>query len=177
MLSIRAKNKLYAEIPVDSLVLGGGAPVYKRESLRPSYLNRKKRVNLDKLPEARRLDKVFLDLLSSPNLCSRRPLYEQYDSEVGLAKIIGPGSNGGLVRVPNTRRALAVATDCNSRYVYLDPYLGAAAAVCESARNVACCGARPIGISNCLNFAILICPKVITCFRKVYAVCETLARL
>ena len=153
MLSIRAQNKLYAQIPANSLVLGGGAPAYKRKSLRPRYLSRKKRVNLDKLPEAERLDHVFLELLTSPNLCSRRPLYEQYDSEVGLARVIGPGSNGGLARIPDTQRGLAVATDCNSRYIYLDPYIGTAAAVCESARNVAACGAKPIGISNCLNFA------------------------
>ena len=153
MLSIKAENKLYARIPAKSLVLGGDAPVYKRKSQRPRYLSRKKRVNLDKLPETKHLDRVFLELLGSPNLCSRRPIYEQYDSEVGLARVIGPGSNGGLARIPNTRRALAVATDCNSRYIYLDPYIGTAAAVCESARNVACCGARPIGISNCLNFA------------------------
>ena len=153
MLSIRAKNKLYAEIPADSLVLGGKAPVYKRKSLRPRYLSRKKRVNLTKLPEMKALDKIFLQLLASPNLCSRRPLYEQYDSEVGLARVIGPGSNGGLARIGASQRALAVAADCNSRYTYLDPYIGTASAVYESARNVACCGAKPIGISNCLNFA------------------------
>ena len=153
MLSVRFKNRLYAQIPAKSLVLGGGAPAYKRKSLRPRYLSRKKRVNLNKLPEAERLDQVFLKLLASPNLCSRRPLYEQYDSEVGLARLIGPGGNAGLARIPGTQRALALATDCNSRYVYLDPYVGTAAAVCEGARNVASCGAKPIGISNCLNFA------------------------
>ena len=152
-LSIRMKNKLYAKVEAKSLVLGGGAPVYKREVKRPKYLDEKKNDLLNDISPVEDLGQSFISLLGSPNLCSRRQLYEQYDSEVGLASVFGPGSNGGLVRIPGTQRALAVSVDCNSRYVYLDPYLGTMAAVCESARNVASCGAKPIGISNCLNFA------------------------
>ncbi len=144
---------LYADVPVNSLALGKGAPRYKREQRRPAYLDASKDLEYKQLLESEPLAELFLKLLASPNLCSRAPLYEQYDSEVSLACLAGPGYNAGVARIPNTKKALAISLDCNSRYVYLDPYLGTAQAVCEGARNVASCGARPIGISNCLNFA------------------------
>ncbi len=154
MLRIFHHNKLHAELPAESLVLGGGAPRYKREKSKPSYLKKiRPFVTIEKASSRKDLATIFLELLSSPNLCSRRPLYEQYDSEVGLSRVIGPGGQGGLARIPGTNKGIAVATDCNSRYVFLNPYVGTASAVCESARNVAVCGAKPIGITNCLNFA------------------------
>ncbi|HMW60814.1 MAG TPA: phosphoribosylformylglycinamidine synthase subunit PurL, partial [Leptospiraceae bacterium] len=150
-LKIRWQGKLCTDIPADSLVLGGGAPRYKRDTSRPAYLDQVADANqlLQKRPPQK---EGMLALLSSPNVCSRRPVIEQYDSEVGLARVLGPGGDGGIARVPGTNKGISVSTDCNSRYVFLDPYKGAAQAVFESARNVAVTGAEPLGITNCLNF-------------------------
>ena len=153
LLRIFFKDQVYAEIPVASLVLGEGAPKYKRKTRIPSHIKEKQQLKEEDLKEITNYQETLLSLLKNPNISSRRPLYEQYDTEVGLLRVQGPGSNGGLVYIPETKQGLAVSTDCNSRYVYLDPYQGAISAVCEGARNVACCGAKPIGITNCLNFA------------------------
>ena len=96
--------------------------------------------------------KVLLQLLGSPNLCSRRWVYEQYDQLVQSATVLRPGGDAAVLRVPGTGRGLAVATDCNPRFCALDPYLGALHAVAEAARNVAVTGARPLAVTNCLNF-------------------------
>jgi phosphoribosylformylglycinamidine synthase len=153
-LKIFKEGKLKAEIPAESLVLGGGAPRYKRDEKRPLYLDEVRILDEANIPDIRNtIDKVIQLLLSSLNICSRKPLYEQYDTDVGLVEVIGPGLDGGLARVPNTNKGVAVSTDCNSRYTYLDPYQGAIFAVAESARNVLVTGAKPIGITNNLNFA------------------------
>ncbi|GBF49649.1 phosphoribosylformylglycinamidine synthase II [Leptospira ryugenii] len=154
ILRIRKDGKLKAEIPAESLVLGGGAPRYVRETKRPAYLDTAKEFGLNSIKdlEHKDLSKVLVQFLSSPNVCSRRPIYEQYDTEVGLVKVVPPGQDGGLVRIPGTKKGIAVSTDCNSRYTYLDPYHGAAFAVCEAARNVVATGAEPYGVTNNLNF-------------------------
>ncbi|EMY69424.1 phosphoribosylformylglycinamidine synthase subunit PurL [Leptospira vanthielii] len=154
ILRIRKDGKLKAEIPADSLVLGGGAPRYVREEKRPAYLDEVTKFDSSKIPDlqADTVSQTLNTLLSSLNITSRRPLYEQYDTEVGLVKVVEPGEDGGLVRIPGTKKGIAVATDCNSRYTYLNPYEGAQIAVCESARNVAATGAEPYGVTNNLNF-------------------------
>lgn len=154
ILRIRKDGKLKAEIPAESLVLGGGAPRYVREEKRPSYLDEVVKFDPNKIPDlkADTVPQTLNSLLSSLNISSRRPLYEQYDTEVGLVKVVEPGEDGGLVRIPGTKKGIAVATDCNSRYTYLNPYEGAQIAVCESARNVAATGAEPYGVTNNLNF-------------------------
>ncbi len=95
---------------------------------------------------------TLLELLSSPTIASKRWAYNQYDSTVRTSTVTGPGGDAAVVRVRGTRKALAVKTDCNGRYVYLEPRVGARIAVAEAARNVACTGARPLAITNCLNF-------------------------
>ncbi|GBF41206.1 phosphoribosylformylglycinamidine synthase II [Leptospira ellinghausenii] len=154
ILRIRKNGKLKAEIPAESLVLGGGAPRYVREEKRPSYLDEVIKFDPNKIPDLKpdTVPQALNSLLSSLNISSRRPLYEQYDTEVGLVKVVEPGEDGGLVRIPGTNKGIAVATDCNSRYTYLNPYEGAQIAVCESARNVAATGAEPYGVTNNLNF-------------------------
>ncbi|MCB1169277.1 MAG: phosphoribosylformylglycinamidine synthase subunit PurL [Leptospiraceae bacterium] len=155
MLRVRREGKLCAEIPADSLVLGGGAPRYKRDVRKPEYIDALAAVADATIPASRsseELSRDFLALLARPNLASKRPVYEQYDTEVGLVRVHGPGGDGGVVRIPGTDRAISVSTDCNSRFVYLNPRQGTRIAVCESARNVAVTGARPLGITNCLNF-------------------------
>ncbi|MCE9501722.1 MAG: hypothetical protein K8R21_14665 [Leptospira sp.] len=156
LLRVKKNGKIKAEIPAISLVLGGEAPRYLRETKRPAYLDSKKILNLDMIPDiysAKTISEALFKIISSPNICSRKPLYEQYDTDVGLVKVIPPGFDGGLARVPGTNKGIAVSTDCNSRYTYLNPYSGTIHAVCESARNVFVTGAKPLGITNNLNFA------------------------
>ncbi|HMV44933.1 MAG TPA: phosphoribosylformylglycinamidine synthase subunit PurL [Leptospiraceae bacterium] len=155
MLRVKKDGKVKAEIPSDTLVLGGGAPRYVREEKRPNYLDEVTKLDISGIQDitAANIGKTLDQMLSNLNICSRKPLYEQYDTDVGLVEVIGPGLDGGLARVPGTNKGIAVSTDCNSRYTYLDPYKGAIWAVCESARNVFVTGAKPIGITNNLNFA------------------------
>jgi phosphoribosylformylglycinamidine synthase II len=146
-------GKIVADVPSSSLVLGGGAPQYKRGFRRPESLDIYINFDPTHLPEPEDYGKVLRQLLASPNIASKRWVYEQYDHTIGTNTRIGGGrSDAAVVRVPGTRRALAISTDCNSRYVAVDPRRGAALAVIESARNVACTGGRPLGITNCLNF-------------------------
>lgn len=154
MITIRKDGKIKAQIPAESLVLGGGAPRYVREEKRPAYLDEVERFSIGNIPDIKdsEIASRLSTLLSNLNISSRRPLYEQYDTEVGLVKVVPPGEDGGLVRIPGTKKGIAVSTDCNSRYTYLNPYLGAQFAVCESARNVAATGAEPYGVTNNLNF-------------------------
>ena len=158
-LKVYHQERLCAEIPVDSLVLGGGAPQYIPERRPSPEIKTRRNRSLKSLEQSSCLKDDLLSLLSSPNICSRRPIYEQYDSEVGIGRVVGPGRDSGVVRIPNTHRGLAVSTDCNPRYVFLDPYTGASSAVCEAARNVAVRGAKPIGITNCLNFGNPMIPE------------------
>lgn len=157
-LRIFSNGRLCADIPAENLVLGGGAPRYKRAVKRPAYLDQIADVSFPQLSSSE-AGADLLAMLGSPNLSSRRPVIEQYDSEVGVSRIIGPGGDGGVTLVAGTKKGIAVSTDCNSRYVYLNPRLGAAQAVFESARNVACTGAEPIGITNCLNFGNPMIPE------------------
>ncbi len=154
MIRIRKDGVLKSEIPADCLVLGGGAPRYLREVKRPTYLDDALKFDESSitLPALTEIKETLIKFLASWNVSSRRPVYEQYDTEVGLVKVVPPGEDGGLVRIPGTKKGIAVATDCNSRYTYLDPYQGAAIAVFESARNVAATGATPFGVTNNLNF-------------------------
>jgi phosphoribosylformylglycinamidine synthase len=105
-------------------------------------------------------------MLDSPNLASKRWVFEQYDSSVQASTTLGPGGDAGVLRVPGTEFGLAVTVDCNSRLVALDPYEGGKAAVAEAARNIACTGARPLGITDCLNFGNPEKPEVFFQFRE-----------
>jgi len=152
LLRVLYKGEQVAEIPVDSLVLGGKAPVYTRESNRPFYLDALISYDLSILPEPADYNDCLLQLAGSPNLCSRHRVYRQYDHMVQIGTVVEPGSDAAVVRIPDSHKAIALTTDCNSRYCALDPYQGTVAAVAEAARNVACSGAKPVAITNCLNF-------------------------
>jgi phosphoribosylformylglycinamidine synthase II len=146
-------GQIVANVPAAHLVLGGGAPQYRRPFQRPDYLDQLQHFDMSRLPEPDNYDRVLEHLLSSPNIASKRWIYQQYDHTIGAnTHKGGGGSDAAVVRVPGTQKALAMCTDCNGRYVSMDPRRGAALAVLEAARNVACTGARPIGITNCLNF-------------------------
>ncbi|MDD5088559.1 MAG: AIR synthase related protein, partial [bacterium] len=142
-----------ANVPAAHLVLGGGAPQYSRPFTKPKYIDAALSFDPTHLPEPKDLNSVLEQLLTSPNIASKRWIYEQYDHTIGANTRVGGGcSDAAVVRVPGTEKALALSVDGNARYVSVDPRRGAALAVMESARNVACAGARPLGITNCLNF-------------------------
>lgn len=148
-------GKEVANVPADHLVLGGGAPVYIRETTRPTYLDETSGADLDALPDltADSAEDALLALLASPNIASKRWVFEQYDTMVRTNTVVGPGpSDAAVVRIKDTDRGLAVKTDCNGRYVYLNPRKGGQIAVAEAARNVVCAGGLPVAVTNCLNF-------------------------
>ncbi len=165
-VKVSYRGKVAAEVPANTLVLGGDAPVYVRESKEPEYLKDVHNFDQTILAEPNDLNKVLLNLLSSPNITNKNWVYEQYDTQVRTNTIVMPGGDASVVRIKGTTKALAMKTDCNGRYVYLNPYKGAMAAVCESARNVACTGAEPLAITNCLNFGNPYKPEVYHQFRE-----------
>jgi len=159
-IKIHHKGKLVADIPAFELVLGGGAPVYKRETKVPKYFNTTKNFDAKKLSEPSDYNEVLLKLLSSPNITNKNWVYEQYDTQVRTNTILMPGGDASVIRLKGTTKGLSLKTDCNSKYVYLNPYKGGLIAVCESARNVVCTGATPLAITNCLNFGNPYNPEV-----------------
>jgi len=128
------------------------APVYRRPAEEPAALEDLQRFDLKEVQEPVDFTHALLTLLESPNLCSREWVYRQYDQLVGGNTVVRPGADAAVVRVEGTRRALALTVDCNSRYCKLDPYLGAVLAVVEAARNLVAVGARPLAVSDCLNY-------------------------
>ena len=166
LLEFYKDGKLVANIPASSLVLGGGAPVYYRESKKPDYIDKLSNVNFDDLPEIKDLNSALIKLLSSPNITNKSWIYHQYDYMVGTNTVIKPGYDAAVIRIKKTNKAIAVKTDCNGRYVYLNPRRGTMIAVAESARNVACTGATPIAITNCLNFGNPYDPEIYWQFKE-----------
>jgi phosphoribosylformylglycinamidine synthase len=165
-VKVSYRGNIVAEVPANTLVLGGDAPVYVRESKEPAYYKELRDFDLNSLPEPGNLNDVLLKLLSSTNITNKNWVYEQYDTQVRTNTIVMPGGDASVVRIKGTTKALAMKTDCNGRYVYLNPYKGGMIAVCESARNVACTGAEPLAITNCLNFGNPYKPEVYHQFRE-----------
>ncbi|MDQ3142847.1 MAG: phosphoribosylformylglycinamidine synthase subunit PurL [Bacteroidota bacterium] len=154
-------QEMVAHVPADSLVLGGGAPVYDREYSRPAYMDKIQKIKSDELPMPENLQEVSKILMSSPNIASKKWIYEQYDSMVRTGSMNSVDrSDANIVRIKNTTKALVLTTDCNSAYVYLDPKIGAMIAVSEAARNISCSGGTPVAITNCLNFGNPYNPEV-----------------
>ena len=163
-------GEVKADIPADSLVLGGGAPQYKRETKKPEYLDDVQSFDSDSLDHPQSHNEIIKELLGSPNIGSKRWAYEQYDTMVRTNTVNGPGaSDSGVVRIKGTNKGLAVKTDCNGRYVYLNPRKGGQIAVAEAARNVVCSGAKPMAITNCLNFGNPYKPEVYWTFKEALA--------
>jgi phosphoribosylformylglycinamidine synthase len=168
-LEISYRGKVVADVPADSLVLGGGAPVYKRESRMPAYLEKTRSFDPGTIEEPGNLGDVLLRLLESPNIASKSWVYEQYDSMVRTNNVVLARGDAAVVLVKETGKALSLKTDCNGRYVYLSPRVGGMIAVAESARNVVCTGARPLAITNCLNFGNPYKPEVYWQFEQAVA--------
>ncbi len=156
-----------ANIPVQTLVLGGGAPQYDMPIKEPEYFSSKNKFDINSIKVTKKsFNNDLLKLLSAPNIASKKYIYEQYDSTVRTNTVVGPGSDSAVVRIKDTKKALAISTDCNGKYVYLNPSLGAKMAVAESARNVVCSGAQPLAITNCLNFGNPKDPEVYWQFKE-----------
>jgi phosphoribosylformylglycinamidine synthase len=166
ILKIYQDGELKAEIPPYELVLGGGAPVYHRETKEPSYLKSAREFDFSSLPLPNNLTETFEKVFSSPNIASKRWVYEQYDSMVRTNTVVGPGCDAAVVNIKDTNKALVMKTDCNGRYVYLNPKEGAKIAVAEAARNIVCSGGVPLGVTNCLNFGNPYKPEIYWQFSK-----------
>ena len=177
-LIINWHGKKVAEVPSFDLVLGGGAPQYVRETRKPAYLDKLHAEKLDALPQPDDLNATLKTLLAAPNIASKNWVFHQYDHSVQTNTVIAPGADAAVVRIKGSQKALAISTDCNGRYVYLNPRRGAMIAVAESARNVVCAGGRPVGITNCLNFGNPYKPEIYWQFSEAVAgigeACRTL---
>lgn len=177
-VSITHNGKPAGEVPAWHLVLGGGAPVYQRASTRPEYLDEIPTYSVEDYPEPDDYNKAFKQLFSHPNIASKRWVYEQYDHTVRTNTVVGPGGDAAVIRIKGTERSLAMSVDGNGKYVYLNPRKGGQIAVAESARNVACTGAKPVAITNCLNFGNPYDPEVYYQFKEavggIGSACEIL---
>ena len=147
---LKDQGRIVAEIPAKALADEG--PRYDRPSSPPAYQDMLQALNYDALPDLKDANAALLALLASPTIASKRWVYEQYDHMVRTNTMVRPGSDAAVLRIKGTSKALAVSVDCNSRYCLLNPYEGAKIAIVECARNLACCGAEPVGVTDCLNF-------------------------
>ncbi len=146
---------LEGDIPAESLVLGGGAPIYKREFETPAYFAEIEKFKLDNIADIsiEKAKEVAMNLASQPNIASKRWIYNQYDSMVGTVnQSTNRPSDASVVKIKGSNRSLALTVDCNSRYVFSDPDKGTQIAVAEAARNIRVTGGVPTGVTNCLNF-------------------------
>lgn len=157
-----------AEVPADPLVLGGGAPVYVREQKTPEYLKEIEKFDVQQVSTPADLKKAAQQIWASPNIASKNWITQQYDSMVRTGTMTtNRPSDAAIVYVKGTRKALTLTTDCNSAYVYADPYKGGMIAVSEAARNIVCAGGEPVAITNCLNFGNPYNPEVYYQFAEV----------
>ncbi|OYU94599.1 MAG: phosphoribosylformylglycinamidine synthase II [Bacteroidetes bacterium B1(2017)] len=164
-------GELRADIPGESLVLGGGAPVYHREYTEPKYFQEIAKFNLNQVADCtpEEAPAIAKYLMGHPNIASKRWVYNQYDSMVGtINQTTNAPSDAAVVKVKGTDKSIAMTVDCNSRFVYADPFVGGMIAVSEAARNLVCSGAEPAAITNCLNFGNPYNPEVY--YQFVYAI-------
>ncbi|QHT45549.1 phosphoribosylformylglycinamidine synthase subunit PurL [Bacillus sp. SB49] len=143
------KGEVVADVPVDSLA--EDAPVYHKPSKKPTYYEEFQAMD-DYAPVVDDYAATLKSLLKQPTIASKEWVYDQYDSMVQTNTVVAPGSDAAVLRVRGTEKALAMTTDCNSRYIYVDPEVGGQIAVAEAARNIICSGGRPLGITDGLNF-------------------------
>ncbi|MCP5464449.1 MAG: phosphoribosylformylglycinamidine synthase subunit PurL [Deltaproteobacteria bacterium] len=155
-------KEVVVDVPIEPLA--HAAPEYNRPQQEPAYF---KSICQDvALPESKDLKQDALDILSSPTIASKRWVYRQYDHMVMTGTVQLPGGDAALVRVPDSDKAVAITTNCNSRYVYLDPVKGSQIAIAECGRNIVCTGAKPLAITDCLNFGNPENPEIMWQFAK-----------
>lgn len=169
LFTVKLHGEVVSQIPSEVLVLGGGAPIYHRETKRPAYMDQIVKLNMTDYATDRDWNADLLTMLAAPNICNKAWVYDQYDSMVRTNTAVGPGSDAAILRIRKTRKALAMVTDCNGRYCYINPRLGAQSAVAESARNIVCSGALPLAITNCLNFGNPYKPEIYYGFSEAVA--------
>ncbi|MGG1632135.1 phosphoribosylformylglycinamidine synthase subunit PurL [Rossellomorea sp. NRS-1567] len=148
-LRLLHKGEVVADVPVDALA--EEAPVYNKPSQEAAYYKEFQAMETH-VPKVEDHKETLKALLQQPTIASKEWVYDQYDHQVRTSTVVSPGSDAAVVRVRGTRKALAMTTDCNSRYLYLDPEVGGKIAVAEAARNIVCSGAIPLAITDCLNF-------------------------
>ena len=167
LLNFYMNGELEASLPAYELVLGGVAPQYTREYKEPAYLSKVNAFDINAVEDVTHLKATVEQLVQIPNIASKRWVYTQYDSMVGAANAsTNAPSDASIVIAKGTGKALAMTVDCNSKYVFADPYKGAMIAVAEAARNIVCSGGEPIGVTNCLNFGNPYDPEVYYQFAK-----------
>ena len=166
----RLNNEVVADLPAEPLVLGGsGAPVYKRDIQKPKYIDQCRKFNPESLSEPKDMNECLVNLLEQPSIASKRWIYEQYDSMVRTNSVLLSDGDAAVIRLKDSSKGLALKTDCNAKFVYLNPRRGTQIAVAEAARNVACVGAKPIAITNCLNFGNPYDPEIYWQFTEAIA--------
>ncbi len=164
MMRVFEGEKLVAEIPAKALADDG--PIYIREEKEPEYLKETRAFDINTVKEPTDFNETLKKLMDVPSIASKSWIYEQYDHMVRTDSVYIPGHDAALVRIKGTNRGLAVSTDCNGLYCYLDPYEGAKIAVSEAARNVVCVGGHPIGVTDCLNFGNPMKPEIFWQFHQ-----------
>ncbi|MDQ6609820.1 MAG: AIR synthase-related protein, partial [Bacteroidota bacterium] len=153
LLHFYLDGKLEAQIPAYELVLGGGAPQYERAFCKPKYFEKIEAFDMATISEPMDLKTIAEALIQLSSIASKRWVYHQYDSMVGTVNTsTNAPSDAAIILVKETGKGIAVTVDCNSHFVYADPYKGAMIAVAEAARNIVCSGGQPLGVTNCLNF-------------------------
>ncbi len=161
LLHFFMNGNLEAKLPAYELVLGGGAPQNDRPFTEPKYFEKINSFKIDSISEPTNLKIIAEQLIQLPNIASKKWVYVQYDSMVGTGNVsTNAPSDAAIVLAKPTNKALALTTDCNSRYVFANPYVGAMIAVAEAARNIVCSGGIPLGVTNCLNFGNPYDPEV-----------------
>ncbi len=165
-LNVSYHGEQKANVPPFELALGGGVPVYYRETKKPKYIDDVQNYDLTTLSTPENLQETFIKVFSSPNIASKKWVYQQYDYMVRTNTVVGPGCDSAVIRIKDTKKAIAMQTDCNGKYVYLNPKNGAKIAVSESARNIVCSGGNPLAITNCLNFGNPYDPEIYWTFKE-----------
>ncbi len=164
LVRVHHHGEAVAQVP--ALCLTEDTPIYDRPQEEPPYLKEVQKLDIQTIPCPEDLGKALLELMASPNIASKEWIYRQYDHMVRINTLVLPGSDAAVIRIKGTGKAVALSSDCNPRYCYLDPLEGAKQAVAEAARNVACSGALPRAITNCLNFGNPEKPQVMWTFAK-----------
>ena len=166
LFQVEEDGEQVVNIPANELVLGGGAPQYDMKFHEAEYFQQMNKINYDNIQEPEDYNSILKQLLSSPNITNKHWVYDQYDSTVRTNTVQGPGGDAAVIRIKGTKKALAMCTDGNGRYTYLNPKQGGQIAVAEAARNVVCTGAEPMAITNCLNFGNPTDPEIYWQFRE-----------
>jgi len=163
MLRLLHNGEVVAEVPADALA--EEAPVYYKPSSEPAYFREFQAMD-NQIPKVENYETTLLQLLKQPTIASKEWVYDQYDYMVRTSTVVSPGSDAAVVRIRGTEKGLAMTTDCNSRYLYLDPETGGKIAVAEAARNIVCSGGEPLAITDCLNFGNPEKPEIFWQFEK-----------